>query len=244
MLKKAYDERRDLIIGKSAEETVRIAADHWIETASEAIAARGKFSAALSGGSTPNALYSLLSKAPYAKRLDWSKVWLFWSDERAVPPDHPESNYFASMQHGLASLPLDPAHIFRMEAEKTPLEASAAEYEALLKKHLDAKLFDLVMLGIGEDGHTASLFPNTQALQIEDRLVAANWVPQKNCWRMTLTYPCIRQSRHVAVYAIGPSKKEIVKTVLEAPVRSPYPASCIGERGRKALWFLDESVAP
>ncbi len=185
----------------------------------------------------------MLSKQPYAHQIDWSKVWLFWGDERAVAPNHPESNYHTAMQNGLAQLPLNPHQIFRMEAERVPIEKAASDYESLIKKHLDKSFFDLIMLGVGEDGHTASLFPNTEALKVEDKLVAANWVPQKHCWRMTLTYPCIRQSRAIAIYAHGPSKSTIVNEVLHAPYESPYPTSRIGEAGRKALWILDADAA-
>lgn len=243
MLKINYDERRELRIGENSEEAILFAVNHWIETANAAIQKRGRFAVALSGGSTPNVIYQTLTKEPYAHQIDWSKVWLFWGDERAVEPDHPESNFNAAMNHGFLTVPLKPTQIFRMEAERQPIEEAASDYEAILKKHLDAHLFDLVMLGLGEDGHTASLFPGTKALEIEDCLVAPNWVEQKKCWRMTLTYPCICKSRDIVFYALGGSKQDIVKKVLLAPPRSPYPASLIGEKGHKALWILDLSAA-
>lgn len=241
MLTRPFDDRRDLAIGETTEETLRFAAAHWIDAAKKSIHTHGRFSVALSGGSTPNAIYKLLSQSP--KELDWSKVHLFWSDERAVSPTHPDSNYHAAMHSGLALLPIPPHQIFRMQAEKTPIEEAATAYEALIKTHLGPDLFDLVMLGIGEDGHTASLFPNTAALAIEDRLACANWVPQKKSWRLTLTYPCIRQSRAIALYALGASKEAIVPEVLLAPYDSPFPASRIGEPGKKALWILDSAAA-
>lgn len=235
MLERSFDDRRDLAIGQSQEETISFAVQHWTLLAKEAIQKRGRFTVALSGGSTPNAIYRLLAEKPQS--LDWSKVHLFWSDERAAPPTHPDSNYHSAMQSGLARLPIPSNHIFRMQAEKMPLETAAADYEALIKKILP---FDLVMLGVGEDGHTASLFPNTAALAIEDRLVAANWVPQKKSWRMTFTYPCIHNSRHIVIYALGASKEAIVPEVLST---LSYPASRIGESGRKALWILDSAAA-
>lgn len=238
MLERPFDDRRELAIGSTAEETIAYAVQHWIDRAAHAIKAHGRFAVALSGGSTPNEIYRLLSQKPHA--LDWSKVLLFWSDERAVPPTHKDSNFHAAMQNGLALLPISSHHIFRMQAEKTPLDAAAADYETLIKKHLGPHLFDLVMLGVGEDGHTASLFPDTAALAIEDRLVAANFVPQKNSWRMTLTYPCIRQSRAIAFYAIGASKEAIIPEVLRT---DDYPASRLGEPGQKALWILDAAAA-
>ncbi len=238
MLERPFDNRRDLAIGETADETLRFAAQHWIAQAARAIAQHGSFAVALSGGSTPNAIYRLLAEMPQA--IDWTKVFLFWGDERAVPPTHPDSNYHAAMQSGFASLPIPANQIFRMQAEKTPLEQHAADYEALIKKHLGARLFDLVMLGVGEDGHTASLFPDTAALAIEDHLVAANFVPQKNTWRMTLTYPCIQQSQKIAIYALGASKEAIVPKVLHT---TSYPASRIGTPKHKALWILDNAAA-
>lgn len=233
MLKYSFDERRDLAIGQTSEETIHYAADLWIQLANRAIKNHKRFTVALSGGSTPNSIYRLLSK----KSLDWSKVYLFWSDERAVPPTHPDSNFHAAMENGLGRLPIPSHQIFRMQAEKTPIEEAAAEYEALIKPYLP---LDLVMLGVGEDGHTASLFPNTYALAIEDHLTCANWIPQKNCWRMTLTYSGIHQSRAIIVYALGASKETIVPEVLNSP---SYPASRLGEPGHKALWILDSAAA-
>lgn len=237
----SFDDRRDIAIPGDQEEAIRFAVEHWISTAEEAIAKRSFFSVALSGGSTPHAIYQMLSQAPYASRLDWSKVYLFWSDERAVPPDHPDSNYHMAMKSGLSRLPLISSHIFRMEAERK-IEANALAYEAIIRRVAGPGLFDLVMLGVGEDGHTASLFPHTSALAIEDRLVVPNWVEEKKSWRMTLTFSCIRQSKKAVIYALGDSKKSIVNEVLHAS-ESSYPASRIGAPSKKSLWIIDNSAA-
>lgn len=235
----SWDERRDWIVPGDTKQTIAFAVEHWIHTAQRAIQQRARFTVALSGGSTPKAIYEQLARSSL---VDWSHVWLFWSDERAISPNHPDSNYHMAMESGFAQLPISPAQIFRMHAEEE-IEKNASHYEEILKKHLDKHLFDLVMLGVGEDGHTASLFPNTFALTSEDRFVAANFVPQKKNWRMTLTLPAINQSSHIAIYALGKAKQEIVPKVLNAAIQSPWPASRIGTPEHKALWILDREAA-
>ena len=207
-----------------------------------AIRERSRFAVALSGGSTPHAIYQLLATDAYAKEIDWSKVYLFWSDERPEPPEHPNSNFYAAMTHGISRLPIPKNQIFRMEAEKE-IERAAEEYEALIRKTLGLRLFDLVMLGLGEDGHTASLFPGTSALKSADRLVVANHVPEKKSWRMTLTIDCINQSERAVFYVLGSAKETIVNNVLRAERISQWPASQIGTSERKALWIIDDSAA-
>ncbi len=235
---KSWDARRDYIIPGNGKETIQFSVDHWIHSAERAIQQRGRFTVALSGGSTPKAIYESLAKTA---KLDWSKIWLFWSDERAVPPDHPDSNYRMAME-SFGKLPIPPHQIFRMRAEKE-IEKSARDYEETLHHVLGKDLFDLVMLGVGEDGHTASLFPNTSALDVKDHLVAANYLPEKKSWRMTLTFSTINQSFYSTIYAIGPSKRIIVPQVLQAPIESPYPASQIGTSLHRALWILDTEAA-
>lgn len=234
----SWDDRRDYLIGKTSEEAIELAAGHWIHTAQRSIQQRGRFAVALSGGSTPKAIYEKLKTA----KLDWSKVWLFWSDERAVPPDHPDSNYRMAMESGFQHLPIPSSQIFRMVAE-TNIEENALDYEEKISHHLKDRRFDLVMLGLGEDGHTASLFPETPALTLEDRLVAANLLAQKKTWRMTLTFPCIHQSHQAVLYALGPSKASILQTILHAPIDSPFPASKLGTHAKKLLLILDSLAA-
>lgn len=233
----SFDERRDLFIGSTPDIALSFAVEHWIHSAQRAIQQKGRFAVALSGGSTPKAIYAALAKS---KKVDWSKVWLFWSDERAAPPTHPESNYKMAIDL-LGNLPIPPSQIFRMQAE-TEIEKNSKNYEELIHTHLGKQLFDLVMLGLGEDGHTASLFPNTTALNEEKSLVAPNLLRDKNLWRMTLTYPCINQSAHTALYVFGSAKQKIVKEVLNAPILSPWPASRIGS-SHKSLWILDSQAA-
>ena len=143
-----------------------------------------------------------------------------------------------AMTNGFEKLPIPPSQIFRMQAEQD-LRQHALDYEEKIHHHLGKHLFDLVMLGVGEDGHTASLFPNTQALTLDQRLVAANFIPEKKSWRMTLTFPCINQSSQIVIYALGHSKQKIIPEVLNAAIISPFPASRIGTPEHKALWVLD-----
>lgn len=231
-----WDARRDYFVGGSAEETVEFAVQHWIHSAEKAIMERGRFAVALSGGSTPKAIYQRLKGA----KIDWSKIWLFWSDERAVPPDHPDSNYGMAMKCAFEHIP--PNQIFRMVAEKN-IEKMAADYEEKIHHYLGKHLFDLVMLGVGEDGHTASLFPGSAGLLVNNRLVTPNFIKEKNTWRMTLTFSCINQSFHSIIYAIGASKHLIAPKVLEAAIDSPFPASKIGIPEHKALWIFDSDAA-
>lgn len=236
------DDRRDAAVLSNVEEAIRFAAGHWVEAAKFSIAKRGRFAVALSGGSTPNAIYKTLAAPPFSCQVDWQKVFLFWSDERPVAPDHEDSNFRAAMSHGFSRLPLIGAQIFRMEAEKE-IDRNAEKYEAAIRKTLGPDLFDLVMLGLGEDGHTASLFPNTAAIHAGRKLVAANWIAEKNSWRMTLTTPCINQSRQAVFYVFGSDKQTIANRVLRASKISPWPASRIGTSKRKALWIMDAQAA-
>ena len=185
-----WDERRNLIVPGKTEAAIQFAVEHWLHTAERSIQQRGRFAVALSGGATPKAIYKSLAQN---KNFPWDQVFLFWSDERAVPPDHPDSNYRMAMESGFQNIPIPKGQIFRMEAEKN-LEASSFEYENKIRQVLGKHFFDLVMLGVGDDGHTASLFPGTDALQVTDRLVCPVYISSKKVWRMTLTFPCIAKS--------------------------------------------------
>lgn len=232
-----FDERRDLIVLQTKEEAIAFAAEHWEHTALRSIQRRGRFAVALSGGSTPKPVYEIICRS---KKIDWSKVWLFWSDERAVSPDSSESNYHMVMEAGFQHLSIPKAQIFRMRAEKE-IQKGAKMYEEAIHTHLVPSLFDLVLLGLGEDGHTASLFPETQALEETTRLVRENSTPKGE--RMTLTFPCIQQSSHVTFLIFGKAKASIVREVLGAPLISSWPASRVGTPENKALWILDSEAA-
>ncbi|MEM8727325.1 MAG: 6-phosphogluconolactonase [Chlamydiota bacterium] len=238
----SWDDRRDVASPGDRKATVAFAVEHLINCGKEAIKSHRFFAVAVSGGSTPKVIFEKLSSTDNAGALDWSRVLLFWGDERAVPPTDPESNFRLAMDAGLKTLPIPQEHIFRMDTEGN-IGANARSYEEKIKRALGPRPFDLIMLGMGSDGHTASLFPGTNALDEKTALVVANEVPQKKTRRMTLTYPCINRAKNIVLYVIGKSKASIVKKVfLEQPV-PPYPVSLIGSPSNKALWVLDLEAA-
>lgn len=240
----SFDDRRDLIIPGNAEQTIRFCAEHLIKVGSQAISERGFFTLALSGGSTPKPIYKLLTSKDYRSRLDWKKVKLFWSDERCVPPTHPESNYHLAMEMGFSTLGIPEKNIFRMPAENPDLMEAAKDYEVQILENVPDGVFDLITLGMGEDGHTASLFPKTHGLHPNNQLVIANFVPQKNMWRMTLTFECINQAHEIAIYVIGKSKASTLKEILNSHYDpDTYPIQAVGTRTHKALWIVDNEGA-
>jgi 6-phosphogluconolactonase len=232
----SYDEKRDIAI---VDDPISFSCGLFLTIAKKAIAERGKFTVALSGGSTPKNLYMRLKE--HKKDLEWNKVFVFFSDERSVEPDSEESNYHMAMTHGFFDLPIPKHHIFRMKAEKS-IEKHAKAYEELICKHVIDQSFDLILLGMGDDGHTASLFPGTKALKERAALVVENLVPQKNTSRMTFTYPLIRKARHVVFLANGKGKSTMVKQVL-TDTNNIYPSSRVVCDHHKVLWILDQESA-
>lgn len=233
-----FDERRDIVIPGDAGATVKFSVEHFLDLAKKNIDQKGSFNVALSGGSTPKAIYKALANSSESKSVDWSKVHCFFSDERSVPPDDPESNYHMAMASGLKQLSIPQSNIHRMVAE-VDVEANALRYEAILPSSLD-----LVMLGMGDDGHTASLFPETHGLRVLGRQAIANYVPQKKTWRMSFTFEYINAAKSIAIYVMGSSKASMVKTVLEGPYDpNEYPIQEVGTVKHKALWILDTAAA-
>lgn len=235
------DERREAIIPGDKEATIAFAAEHFLSLAEKMIQIQGYFAVALSGGSTPQAIFHKIAESEKRNQIDWSSVLLFWSDERAVPMDDPDSNYGMAMRSGFGSLPFKRENIFRMEAEKE-IENAALNYEKKIREKIPNQVFDLVMLGMGEDGHVASLFPNTEGLQAVNRLVIANYIPQKETWRMSLTFEAINASHCTAIYVIGKNKAEIAAQALSEKGQK-LPAFSIGTSTHKALWILDHDAA-
>ena len=199
------------------------AAQYFVEMVGEAVAARGRARIAISGGSTPKAAFALLADPhqPWRNRMPWNDLDLFWVDERCVPPDHAESNYRMTREALLDHAPMRPEQIHRMEGELDP-EIAAARYESELRtafriEGAESPRFDLVALGMGPDGHTASLFPHTKAIHEMSRLVVANSVPQKDTWRITLTWPVINYASSVFFLIAGADKAEVLSQVLTGP---------------------------
>lgn len=239
-----YDDRRDIVIPGNAQQTLLFCAEQFIAIGNAAIAKQGAFYVALSGGSTPKALFQLLASPPFKTRINWEHVVLFWSDERNVAPENPESNYKMAMDAGFSSLPVLKENIYRMPAEGVNIVEAAKQYEKLILEKVPNASFDLVMLGMGEDGHTASLFPKTHGLHAENSLVIANFIPEKNIWRMTLTFECINTAHHISIYVLGSSKSAMVKQVFTSDQDSDQvPIERIGTRMHKALWILDADAA-
>ncbi len=239
----SFDERRNILIPGDEVATLDVCIRHFISTCKEAIKKHDAFYVALAGGSTPKALYQHITATPYAEQIQWEKVWLFWGDERNVPPTSDESNYKMAMDAGFTNVPIPKEQIFRMHAEEN-IEDNASRYDSTIRDTLKENAFDLVILGMGEDGHTASLFPQTEGLKSENRLAIANFVPQKNTWRMTLTFEAINQAENIAIYAIGAAKKHTLAEVLHSeydPTR--FPVQNIGTKEHKALWIIDEAAA-
>jgi 6-phosphogluconolactonase len=237
-----FDERRDIAIPGDKEATIQFSVEHFIKVANESIEKKGMFAVALSGGSTPAAIFRLLASEENREKIDWSKVFLFWSDERAVRPEDKDSNYHMAMEAGFSSLPIKAENVFRMEAEDK-IEENALKYENTILEKIPEGKFDLVMLGMGEDGHTASLFPQTHGLHAGNRLVVANYVPEKKCWRMTFTYKCINAAHHIVIYALGKAKAHMLEKALSEPyIPDMIPIQKVGTAENKALWILDAEI--
>lgn len=229
-----------LIVPGDKDATLHYAAQHFVTLARDAIEDHDFFAVALSGGSTPKAIYELICQPGLAEEIAWEKVHLFWSDERSVLPDDAESNYRMAMKAGFDRMPISEKHIHRMAAEKD-IEKNAHLYEKTMRRILEDQTLDLVMLGMGEDGHTASLFPDTAALSAQGRLCVANYVPQKKTWRMTLTFECINAAAHIVVYVLGSNKKEMLHQVFHTPPL--LPCQQIGTIDNPALWIADTDAA-
>jgi 6-phosphogluconolactonase len=215
----------------NAQELARGAAEYFVARSGEAVAQKGFFSVALSGGSTPKALYQLLVDLD----VPWSRIHFFWSDERHVPPDHPDSNYRMAYEAMLSRVPVPEGNIHRIRGENPDAAEAAREYEQTLLP------LDLILLGLGTDGHTASIFPGSEVLHETKRLVAAPWVEKLNTYRITMTLPLINNSAAVLFLISGAEKAGIVKEVLEGPKQ--YPAQFVQPTHGRLLWMLDKDAA-
>lgn len=226
------------------------AAERFTQGAEKAVAERGRARIAISGGSTPKAAFALLADPaqPWRARMPWDKLELFWVDERCVPPDSSESNYRMTREAMLDRVPLKPEQVHRMEGELDP-QAAAARYESLLRNSFrlegaESPRFDLLQLGMGPDGHTASLFPHTDALHEMGRLVTANHVAQKDTWRITLTWPVINHADSVFFLIGGADKAQVLHDVWLGP-HDPerLPSQLIWPSGDILTLVLDEAAA-
>jgi 6-phosphogluconolactonase len=219
-----------------------------------AVAERGTAFVALSGGSTPRALYALLAdpRGPYRARVPWEALQVFWGDERHVPPDHPESNYAMAHRALLAHVPVPPAQVHRIPAEDPDAGRVAVRYAATLHEVFGTRArleggwprFDLVLLGMGADGHTASLFPGTEAVRETARPVAAPWVPKLGTHRITLTPPVLNRAAAVVFVVTGGDKAEALAAVLEGPPEPDvYPSQVVRPDHGALTWLVDRAAA-
>lgn len=240
----------ELRILDNATELAREAADLFVWLGEQSIREGRRYQVALSGGSTPRALHAALASPPFAGRLDWSRVEFYFGDERCVPPDHADSNYGMANETLFRPLKISTTQVFRMSGEVTDHDAAAHQYEEVLRKQVCPNnspwpLFDLILLGLGEDAHTASLFPGTPALDEARRLVVANRAPQGITHRITLTAPAINQARTILFLVGGSGKAQAVKTVLHDRTvdTRQAPAKLIQAVAGRLIWMLDRAAA-
>lgn len=232
------------------EALARAAAQHFADRVAQVVAKRGRARVAISGGSTPKRTFALLADAnePYGKEVPWDKLELFWVDERTVGPDDPDSNYRMTREQLLSRVSLVPENVHRIEGELDPEEA-AARYESAIRaafrlEGAELPRFDLLWLGMGDDGHTASLFPHTEGLHELGRIVYANHVPQKDTWRITLTAPVINQALEVIFLIGGKDKADPLERVLYGGFDpETTPAQLIRPENGSLAFLLDHAAA-
>ncbi|MDE3090764.1 MAG: 6-phosphogluconolactonase [Chloroflexota bacterium] len=253
----------EIIVVPDRAALARNAATRFVALAQEAITAHGQFSVALSGGSTPRDLYALLATPEFSAQIDWSRVHFFWGDERAVPPDHPDSNYRMANETLLSCVKMPARNVHRILAELAP-DSAARAYEETLREFFYPRpapspvrsrsergrdgegvpCFDLILLGLGANGHTASLFPHTQVLHATTRWVAAQYIDEVKMNRITLTAPVINAAKNILFLVAGEDKAAAVRAVLRGAYRPDVlPAQLIQPANAHAVWLLDEDAA-
>jgi len=244
----AMDPKPELTVVDDATALADAAARAIVEIAEEAVSARRRFTVALAGGNTPRTTYERLAAAPLREQMPWDRTWIFFGDERAVPPDHPESNYRMANAALLSKVPVPAAHVARLRGEAEDADVAAAEYSKLMTEVFGSRRgelpsFDLILLGMGIDGHIASLFPGSPVLKEVFRPVAAVHaaaasIPQ----RMTFTLPLINAAARVMFLVAGGEKAKVVKAVLN-DASSGLPASMVRPTAGRLTWLLDKSAA-
>ncbi|WP_069658371.1 6-phosphogluconolactonase [Arcticibacter eurypsychrophilus] len=231
-------------IYKNQQDLSKAAADLFTACAKDAITKRGSFTVALTGGNSPALLYTLLGDSPYQEEVEWDKVFIYWGDERWVPLDDEKSNARMAFDTLLNHVPIPHDHIYPMwEAGESP-QLYAIKYEELLDLHVTSGQFDLILLGMGEDGHTASLFPGTAVLQEKKKGVAAYYLAEQEMYRITLTAPLINKARTIVFMLYGSNKANALHEVLEGDRNiEKYPAQLIQPLDGEVHWLVDEAAA-
>lgn len=225
------------------QESLSIAAAHYfVERCNTNIAETGKFSVALSGGSTPKRLYELLATPAFARNINWKKVQLFWGDERFVPPTDADSNYRMVKEALLDHIKIPVKNIFAMPT-KGEAKDCARQYEKIIEHELGKKMrVDLTLLGLGDDGHTASLFPGTDILNEKKKYIKEVWVENKQTYRISFTYRLIDNSREVMFLVSGAAKAPIIKHIFSKSEKNKYPAQQVNLKKGVITWMLDEAA--
>jgi 6-phosphogluconolactonase len=236
---------REIVITKTPEELSSHAARLFARVGRDAMDRFGSFAVALAGGSTPRKLYSLLSSNQYRSGIDWSKVSFFFGDERNVSADSPQSNYRMAKESLLEPLGIVASRVHRWRTELDDPDAIANDYEDKVRRHFarEGRGFDLVLLGLGTDGHTASLFPHTRALHERERYAIANWVDKLGAYRLTETFPAINRAANVLFMVAGTEKAAAVAQVLEGEFRpDEFPAQLVIPENGSLYWLLDRAA--
>lgn len=238
-------------VAENPEELGRLAAEKFLHLAVDAVREQGLFTVALSGGSTPRKFYSLLSdfERPFRAQMPWDRIHFCWGDERHVPPDHPDSNYRMAREVLFSKVPVPPENIHRIKSEIAEVSEAADRYEETLRKlfRLSADQlprFDLILLGLGSDGHTASIFPGSEVIKEKHRLVVGSWVQQLKSSRITLTPPVLHKAETVVFLVSGLAKAPALHSVLEGDYQPErLPAQLIGSNKSDVLWLVDREAA-
>ena len=248
--RRTIDRVTDLIVVADQAALARRAATLFAEIAERATARAGRFTVALSGGSTPKLLYTLLATEPYRSRLPWRQTHIFWGDERCVPPEHPDSNFGLARSSLLDRISIPTDQIHRMQAEQDNLDVVARQYEAEIawtfgiKRTGELPSFDFILLGLGPDGHTASLFPHTEAVRETRRWVVRNDVPKLHASRLTLTVPILNRGATVLFLVSGADKAPVLREVLEGPPDPDrLPSQLIWPVAGRLIWLVDQAAA-
>lgn len=236
----------ELHIYKDTDELIRDLAEAIRKIAEEAIAARGQFNFVLSGGSSPKNLYELLSSKAYRDKIDWKNTYFFFGDERFVPENDAQRNSLMARETLLDPLQIPKTQVFKVDTSVTP-EESAQNYTKAISSHFKGNpmLFDFILLGLGDDAHTASLFPHTSVLEEEEATVKSVFIKKMDTYRITMTAPLINQAHHIAFLVFGKNKADAVYEVLKGKSESPaeYPARLINCNDKKVSWYLDTTAA-
>jgi 6-phosphogluconolactonase len=223
------------------------AAQYIVRIASESIVTRGRFTIALSGGTTPRELYSLLGSEPYRSQIDWKLVHIFWGDERCVPADSPDSNYHMAYEVLLSKIPIPALQIHRMPADQPDRDAASQEYSVEMQRTFGTNgipNFDLIQLGMGPEGHTASLFPHQPSLHEQQRLVMPVSVPKPPPDRLTFTPPLLNAARNILFLVSGSEKADALQAVLEGAYQpDEYPAQIVRPASGEVVWMVDKNAA-